>query len=158
MCRSIVTYFSITGVTEDVAQRLAEAIGADLMEIKAEQPSQDALAQSSDHDFCSQDSAAAEEEPRIVCKKQDLDCYDTIFVGLPIWWYAAPTVINNFLDDYDLTGKIVVPFATSGGGGIDRVRPRLQKSCEGADLKEASLLPGELSTQELAQWAADMVG
>ena len=154
MGRAIVTYFSITGVTAGVASILAKAVGADLFEIKPDIPYENV-----NTDWKSQESGTADrrEEPealsQITFQHLDLDEYDTIYLGLPIWWYAAPTIINNFLDGYDLTGKTVIPFATSGGGGIDKVRPRLLSSCTGADLKEATLLCGEYTEKELAEWA-----
>lgn len=136
MSKALVAYFSITGVTENVARMLSEAIGADLFEVVPNP------------------AVSGEENPGdITFAQTNVDCYDVIYVGLPIWWYAAPTVIHTFLSAYDLTGKTVIPFATSGGGGLDKVRPRLQESCSGADLREASLLSGDMTLQELEAWA-----
>ena len=135
MSRTLVAYFSITGVTENVAVRLARAIGADLFEV---QPVQ---------------NAGEKDRGAISFEHKNISHYDRIFVGLPIWWYAAPTVIHTFLSDYDLTGKTVIPFVTSGGGGLDKVRPRLLDSCPGADLREATLLLDDMSEDSLRSWA-----
>ena len=136
----LVAYFSITGVTENAACRLARAISADLYEIIPQKPCREADPQGQEITFL----------------RMDLSAYDVIYVGLPIWWYAAPTVIQNFLSGYDLTGKTLIPFVTSGGGGLDKVRPRLRQSCPGAQLREASLLSEDMSPEELARWAESM--
>ena len=70
--------------------------------------------------------------PEIAVKRDNMKDYDTIFVGFPIWWYVAPTIINTFLESYDLSGKTIIPFATSGGSGIGKTNERLAPSCKGA--------------------------
>ena len=79
-------------------------------------------------------------------------CRNTIFVGFPIWWYVAPTIINTFLESYDLTGKTVIPFATSGGSGIGKTNERLAPSCKGAKLMDGKVFKGSVGHQELAAW------
>ena len=123
----LVAYFSASGVTKGVAQQLAEVAGADLHEIKPEQPYTDA-----DLDWRDKESRSSVEmkdknsRPAITDKLENMADYDVIFVGFPIWWYTCPTIINTFMEAYDFKGKTVVPFATSGGSTIE-------KSCE--DLK-----------------------
>ena len=123
----LVAYFSASGVTKGVAQQLAEVAGADLHEIKPEQPYTDA-----DLDWRDKESRPSVEmkdknsRPAITDKLENMADYDVIFVGFPIWWYTCPTIINTFMEAYDFKGKAVVPFATSGGSTIE-------KSCE--DLK-----------------------
>ena len=123
----LVAYFSASGVTKGVAQQLAEVAGADLHEIKPEQPYTDA-----DLDWRDKESRSSVEmkdknsRPAITDKLENMADYDVIFVGFPIWWYTCPTIINTFMETYDFKGKTVVPFATSGGSTIE-------KSCE--DLK-----------------------
>ena len=123
----LVAYFSASGVTKGVAQQLAEVAGADLHEIKPEQPYTDA-----DLDWRDKESRSSVEmkdknsRPAITDKLENMADYDVVFVGFPIWWYTCPTIINTFLEAYDFKGKTVVPFATSGGSTIE-------KSCE--DLK-----------------------
>ena len=144
MKRALVAYFSITGVTGNMARKLAEAVSADLYEIMPRQPYS-----SSDLDQRAGENAAIP----VSFEHKNIDAYDVIFVGLPIWWYAAPTIIHTFLSDYDLRGKVLIPFATSGGGGLDKVRPRLLESCPGADLREATLLTDDMTAQDLLSWA-----
>ena len=123
----LVAYFSASGVTKGVAQQLAEVAGADLHEIKPEQPYTDA-----DLDWRDKESRSSVEmkdknsRPAITDKLENIADYDVVFVGFPIWWYTCPTIINTFMEAYDFKGKTVVPFATSGGSTIE-------KSCE--DLK-----------------------
>ena len=123
----LVAYFSASGVTKGVAQQLAEVAGADLHEIKPEQPYTDA-----DLDWRNKESRSSVEmkdknsRPAITDKLENMADYDVVFVGFPIWWYTCPTIINTFIEAYDFKGKTVVPFATSGGSTIE-------KSCE--DLK-----------------------
>jgi flavodoxin len=123
----LVAYFSASGLTKGVAQQLAEVAGADLHEIKPEQPYTDA-----DLDWRDKESRSSVEmkdknsRPAITDKLENMADYDVIFVGFPIWWYTCPTIINTFMEAYDFKGKTVVPFATSGGSTIE-------KSCE--DLK-----------------------
>ena len=80
-----------------------------------------------------------------------MDAYDVIYVGFPIWWYMAPRIINTFLESYDLTGKTVIPFATSGGSGVEKVNESLRASCAGAKLIEPHLLNDTQALNELAQ-------
>ena len=123
----LVAYFSASGMTKGVAQQLAEVAGADLHEIKPEQPYTDA-----DLDWRDKESRSSVEmkdknsRPAITDKLENMADYDVVFVGFPIWWYTCPTIINTFMEAYDFKGKTVVPFATSGGSTIE-------KSCE--DLK-----------------------
>ena len=117
----LVAYFSASGVTAKAAWKLSEAIGADLHEIKPE-----VLYSSADLNWMDKKSRSSVEmndpssRPTIAEKLADMEKYDVVFVGFPIWWYVAPTIINTFLESYDLTGKTIIPFATSGGSGIGK--------------------------------------
>lgn len=158
MSKTLVAYFSASGVTAAAAKKLAEAIGADLYEIKPEVPYTKA-----DLDWMDKKARSTIEmndpssRPAIAGKLDNLDAYSTIFVGFPIWWYVAPTIINTFLESYDLTGKKIVPFATSGGSGMGKTNERLQPSCLGAELLEGRMLNGAVSAAELKRWA-DQIG
>lgn len=90
--------------------------------------------------------------PEIAVKRDNMKDYDTIFVGFLIWWYVAPTIINTFLESYDLTGKTIIPFATSGGSGIGKTNERLAPSCKGAKLMDGKVFKGSVGHQELAAW------
>ena len=121
MSNKLVAYFSASGVTAKVAETLAEAIGADIFEIEPKVPYTEA-----DLNWMNKNARSTIEmndpasRPEIAAKRDNMADYDTIFVGFPIWWYVAPTIINTFLESYDLTGKTIIPFATSGGSGIGK--------------------------------------
>ena len=153
MSRKLVAYFSASGVTAKVAETLVEAIGADIYEIAPEVPYTKA-----DLDWMDKNSRSSVEmndpasRPAINGKRDNMADYDTVFVGFPIWWYVAPTIINTFLESYDLTGKTIIPFATSGGSGIGKTNERLAPSCKGAKLMDGKVFKGNVGHQELAAW------
>ena len=91
--------------------------------------------------------------PEIERIRDNMQDYDTIYLGFPIWWYIAPTIINTFLECYDLTGKTIVPFATSGGSGMGKTNEMLLPSCPGAILAEGCVFKADISKQELVSWA-----
>ena len=154
MSRKLVAYFSASGVTAKVAETLAEAIGADIYEIEPAAPYSKA-----DLDWTNQKSRSSVEmsdpasRPAIAGKRNNMDDYDTVFVGFPIWWYVAPTIINTFLESYDLTGKTIIPFATSGGSGMGKTNEKLQPSCPNSKLIEGKVFKKSASNSELAAWA-----
>ena len=119
-------------MTEKLAKTLSEAIGADLYEIRPAEPYT-----SADLDWMDKKSRSSIEmknksfRPAVVGKVENIGQYDRIFVGFPIWWYVAPTIINTFLEQYDLTGKVIVPFATSGMSGMGNTNAELRNSCKG---------------------------
>ena len=84
---------------------------------------------------------------------EDMARYGQVFVGFPIWWYVAPTIINTFLESYDLSGKTVIPFATSGSSGMGQTNLRLQPSCPASALREGKVFKVNASREELAAWA-----
>lgn len=94
--------------------------------------------------------------PAIAGKVDDMAKYDVVFVGFPIWWYVAPTIINTFLESYDFSGKTIVPFATSGGSGMGETNSRLQPSCPGAILLSGKMLNGAQSEEELKSWVENL--
>ena len=150
-------YFSASGVTAKVAETLAEAIGADIYEIESAVPYSKA-----DLDWTNQKSRSSVEmsdpasRPAIAGKRDNMDDYDTIFIGFPIWWYVAPHIINTFLESYDLTGKTIVPFATSGGSGMGETNEHLASSCKGAKLIEGKVFKKSASKSELAAWVDEL--
>lgn len=154
MSRKFVAYFSASGVTAKVAETLAEAIGADIYEIEPEVPYTKA-----DLDWMDKQSRSTIEmndpasRPAIKGMRDNMDDYDTVFVGFPIWWYVAPTIINTFLESYDLTGKTVIPFATSGGSGMGKTNEKLQPSCPNSKLIEGKVFKRSVSKAEMAAWA-----
>lgn len=91
--------------------------------------------------------------PEIESLRDNVADYDTIYMGFPIWWYVAPTIINTFLESYDLAGKTIIPFATSGGSGMGKTNEKLETSCPGATLKGGKVFSMNATRQELADWA-----
>ena len=94
--------------------------------------------------------------PAIAAKRDNMDNYDTVFVGFPIWWYVAPTIINTFLESYNLSGKTVIPFATSGGSGMGKTNEKLQPSCPGAKLLEGRVFRSGTGKAELSAWVESL--
>lgn len=154
MSRKLVAYFSASGVTAKVAETLAEAIGADIYEIEPEVPYTKA-----DLNWMDKKSRSTIEmndptsRPAIQGMRDNMEDYDTVFVGFPIWWYVAPTIINTFLESYNLTGKTIVPFATSGGSGMGKVNAKLVPSCAGAKPLEGKVFKSNVSKAEMSVWA-----
>lgn len=155
--RKLVAYFSASGVTAKVAESLAEAIGADIYAIEPETPYTAA-----DLDWTNQRSRSSMEmndpasRPAIIDKRDNMDDYDVVFVGFPIWWYVAPTIINTFLESYNLTGKTIIPFATSGGSGMGKTNEKLLPSCSGAKLLEGVVFKSNVTGNELAAWESSL--
>lgn len=150
--KTLVAYFSASGVTANVAKLLAEAAGADLFEIKPAVPYTNAdlnwMDKKSRSTVEMQDKSS---RPAIAAPCSNLADYDTIFVGFPIWWYVAPTIINTFLEKYDFTGRKIVLFATSGGSGFGNTVKELQPSAPGAEIVEGKLL-NRANKQEIENW------
>lgn len=92
--------------------------------------------------------------PKVASKVENMNEYDTVFVGFPIWWYVAPTIINTFLEQYNLAGKKIIPFATSGGSNMGNTNRELMSSCSGAKLCEGKRFSASASEQELSAWAS----
>lgn len=157
MSRKLVAYFSVSGTTAQVAEKLAEAVGADIFVIEPEVPYTEA-----DLNWMDKKARSTVEmndlnsRPAIAAKRDNMAEYDVIFVGFPIWWYVAPTIINTFLESYDLSGKVIVPFATSGGSGMEQTNARLAPSCKGAKLLDGKVFKRSASHRELALWAENL--
>lgn len=157
MSRKLVAYFSASGVTAKVAERLSEAIGADLYEIEPQ-----VAYTKADLDWMDKKSRSTIEmndptsRPAISGKRDNMEVYDTIFVGFPIWWYVAPTIINTFLESYDLNGKTIIPFATSGGSGMGKTNEKLMPSCPGAKLSDGKVFASNINIAELNAWVESL--
>ena len=154
MRKILVAYFSASGVTKGVAQRLAKVAGADLFEIRPAVPYTQA-----DLNWTDKKSRSSVEmndplsRPEIAEMLPNMADYDTVFVGYPIWWYVAPHIINTFVESYDLSGKTLVAFATSGGSGIGKTVEELKKLYPDANWKDGNLL-NNISDKELVDWAS----
>lgn len=158
MSKKLVAYFSASGVTASLAKNLAAAIGADLFEIEPEVKYTKA-----DLDWTNKKSRSSVEmndkssRPAVAKKLGNMSEYDEVFVGFPIWWYIAPTIVNSFLEGYDLAGKTIIPFATSGGSGMGETNEYLANSCKGAKLVEGKVLRRNACADELKKWADEVV-
>ncbi|MCI8586562.1 MAG: flavodoxin [Lachnospiraceae bacterium] len=154
MSKKLVAYFSASGVTARAAKELAEAANADLYEIRPEVPYT-----SADLDWMNKKSRSSLEmndpssRPALADTSADIAGHDVIFVGFPIWWYTAPTIIKSFLEAYDFGGKVIVPFATSGGSGLGKTAKTLQEVVPSATVKEGKMLNGRVHAADLKTWA-----
>ena len=153
MSKTLVAYFSASGATAKLAKTVAAAVGGDLHEIKPREPYTPA-----DLDWTNKKSRSSVEmneksfRPPIANQVETMNEYDVIYIGFPIWWYVAPTIINTFLEQYDLRGKTILPFATSGGSGMGNTNGELRNSCQGAVLKNGKRFRAEASEAEIKAW------
>lgn len=150
----LVAYFSCSGVTKKVAENLAAAVNGDIFEIKPTVPYTNA-----DLDWMNKKSRSSVEmkdlssRPEFIKEDIDMAQYDAVFVGFPVWWYVAPTIINAFLESYDFAEKTIIPFCTSGGSGLGRTVEHLQPSAHGlAKFDKGKLLNGNPSREDLKKW------
>ena len=154
MSKKLVAYFSASGTTAKVAKALAEAAGADLYEIKPAVPYTRA-----DLNWMDKKARSTMEmndrafRPAIADRNARVENYDTVFVGFPIWWYVAPTIINTFLESYDSSNKTVILFATSGGSGFGQALAGLRVSVPASCvIREGKILNGRQTAQSLRAW------
>ena len=150
MSKTLVAYFSASGVTAGVAQEIAQAVGADLYEIRPAEPYTAA-----DLDWRDKKSRSTLEmtnpasRPALAGTVENMDQYDTVFVGFPIWWGVEPRAVDTFLEGYDFSGKTMIPFATSGGSGMPYAQNHLQNQ-----YPQLSWTTGEvLNRSRAAGWA-----
>ena len=154
MSKKLVAYFSASGRTAKVAGKLASELGADLYEIRPEVKYTKA-----DLNWMNKKSRSSVEmndksfRPAIITGDVDVSGYDTVYLGFPIWWYVAPTLINTFLEAYDFTGKRIVLFATSGGSGFGNTAAELQPSAPNAEITETKVLTGMLTETKVRELA-----
>ena len=153
MSKKLAAYFSASGTTAAVARILAEAAEADLYEIKPQAPY--TRADLNWQDKKSRSSVEMNDKsfrPPLADRDAHIEDYDTIFLGFPIWWYTAPTIINTFLESYDFSGKTIILFATSGGSGFGKTAADLKVSAKGAVIRDGKLLNGRQTRESLAAW------
>lgn len=151
MSKNLVAYFSATGTTKAVAQKLAQAAGADIYEIKPAQPyTREDLNWMNKKSRSTLEMQDKSSRPALADTAADIEAYDVIFLGFPIWWYTAPTIINSFLDSYDFSGKKIVLFATSGGSGFEHALQDLKPSVSAsAVMVEGRMLNRRISADVL---------
>lgn len=154
MNKTLVAYFSASGVTGSAARTLADALNADLYEIAPAVPYTDA-----DLDWRNMNSRSSLEmkdktsRPEIADTPVNIADFDTILVGFPIWWYVAPTIVNTFLEKHDFSGKKIILFATSGGSGFGKTVESLKDSAPGAAIEEGMLQRGRQDMDAWKTWA-----
>ena len=148
----LVTYFSASGVTARAAKEIASSVGADIAEIKPAVP------------YTSADLNWMDKKSRTTLESKDMNCrpemaadidvapYDTVFVGFPVWWYKEPAIIDTFLESGNFAGKKVIPFATSGGSGIEGSEKHLKKVCP-----TAVWVKGKLVNRGAGSWAKEII-
>lgn len=156
--KSLVAYFSCSGTTEKVAKLIADTLHADLYEIKPKEPYT-----SADLNWMDSSSRSSVEmrdkssRPAIGNKVENMEAYDVVYLGFPIWWYIVPTIINTFLESYDFKGKTIVPFATSGGSGAGKTDMYLHASCsEEVNWKPTTMLNGNVTKEQIKKWLDNM--
>ena len=154
MAKKLVAYFSASGVTAKVADMLADVVGADIHEIRPKTPYTKA-----DLNWMNKKSRSSIEmndktiRPEIAESNVQIDDYDVIFLGFPIWWYVAPTIINTFLEKYDFSGKKIILFATSGGSKFGETVEELKVSVSAdTEIIEGKLLNGRQSIASIKAW------
>ena len=153
MSNKLVAYFSASGVTAKVAETLAEAIGADIFEIEPKVPYTEA-----DLNWMNKNARSTIEmndpnaRPAISGSVENMEQYDIIFVGYPIWWGEAPRIVSTFMESYDFSGKTIVPFCTSGGSGMGSSAANLEQLTTGAQWLSGERLSGSDSQDEVMEW------
>lgn len=154
MGKKLIAYFSASGTTAKIAQKLAKASNSDLYEIKAETPYTNA-----DLNWMDKKSRSSVEmnnrtsRPKLADTDANIDAYDTIFIGFPIWWYIAPTIINSFLEAYDFSNKKIVLFATSGGSDFGKAVDNLKLSVSNTtEIVEGKIFNGNYTNEELKKF------
>ena len=154
MSKKLVAYFSASGTTARVADNLAKAAGTDLYEIKpAVSYTKEDLNWMNKQSRSSVEMRDKSSRPALADTDADIAAYDTIFIGFPIWWYIAPTIINTFLEVYDFSGKKIVLFATSGGSGFGKAVDSLQPSAPDAEIIAGEILNGNPNEKKLKAFA-----
>ncbi|MCH3942262.1 MAG: flavodoxin [Atopobiaceae bacterium] len=157
MNKKLVAYFSATGTTGEVARKVARAAGADLFEIE---PVERYTAADLDwNDRTSRSSREMADEaarPAMASCVEGMGSYEAVFVGFPIWWYVEPRIVDAFLEAYDLSGKVVIPFATSGGSGLGQAPRRMRALCPGADVREGKRLSAGASQGSIDAWVSGL--
>lgn len=158
MNKKLVAYFSASGVTAAAAKKVAEAAGADLYEIRPE-----TAYTTADLNWRDENARSTVEmkdksfRPTLADRSADIADYECIFIGFPIWWYVAPTIINTFLESYDFSGKKIILFATSGGSGFGETVKELKGSIpDSVEIIEGKLIGRNESVDSLKNWLDTM--
>lgn len=157
MAKVLVAYFSASGTTKRVAEKLAKASSGDLFEIEPTQKYTD-----EDLNWMNKNSRSTVEMADRNCRpeiknKTDISKYDYIFVGYPIWWYREPSIIDTFMESYDFSGKTIIPFATSGGSNLGEAPINMQNMAPNAKVLHGKRLSANVSESELTNWSKSLI-
>ncbi|SFX65162.1 flavodoxin [Ruminococcus sp. XPD3002] len=152
MSKKLVAYFSASGNTAALAKSLADKAGADIYEIRPSVPYTNAdLNWQNKQSRSSIEMSDHSSRPGLADTSADIAAYDTIYIGFPVWWYIAPTIINTFLESYDFSGKKIILFATSGGSGFGKAVENLRTSAPNAEIIEGKVNPSAKDIEVLAE-------
>lgn len=158
MSKTLVAYFSASGVTKRLAENLAKAASAELFEIVPEQ-----AYTSEDLNWQNKQSRSSVEmndrscRPAISSKVEDMAQYSHVFIGFPVWWYREPSIIDTFMESYDWNGITVIPFCTSGGSGLGDAGKNMQALGKGAKVIDGKRLSGNTSEADLKVWVESLI-
>ena len=155
MGNTLVAYFSVGGTTAGIAKKLAKVTGADLFEIKPKKMyTDDDIDYNNPKSRSSMEMADINCRPEIMFKVGNMDQYDRIFIGFPIWWYREPSIIDTFIEQYDFSGKVIVPFCTSGSSDIGKAPMNILGLAPDAYVKPGKRFPEDVTEHELELWAS----
>lgn len=158
MGKILVAYFSASGSTAKIAEKLAKAADADLFEISPQQKYT-----SQDLNWMDKKSRSSVEmadracRPAIISRVENMADYDVIFVGFPVWWYREPSIIDTFMESYNFSGKTIVPFCTSGGSGLEDSSKNMQSLAKGSNVVDGKRLSVTASVNELKRWVDTII-
>lgn len=153
----LVAYFSATNTTKGVAEHIANGLNADLYEIVPEEPYTDADLNYNDNNSRSTiEMNDPDSRPAISGSVENMEQYDIVFIGYPIWWGEAPRIVSTFMESYDFSGKTIVPFCTSGGSGIGSSASNLEQLTNGATWLDGRRLNGSDSQDTVMEWVAEL--
>ena len=142
----LVAYFSYSGTTKEIAEEIAYRTDADLFEIVTKESYNDVYKEANSE-------IRFNKRPELSNVVSDMEQYDVIFIGYPVWWHATPAPVNTFIESYDLYGKLIIPFCTSGGSDIEETMPTFLDSCDGLAVYNGKTISG---TSELDDWFAEL--
>lgn len=144
--KALVAYFSYSGTTKGVAETLSSQIGAELFEIAPKEEYSNVYLQSNME-------IRRGDRPELSAAVDNMEDYDIVFIGYPVWFHATPAPVNSFLESYDLTGKLIIPFCTSGGSDIDETMPTFLDSCKGLAVYGQRRISGD---GEISDWLEEL--
>lgn len=159
MSKTLIACFSATGVTEEIAKMIARLTRGESFAIKPAKPYTEA-----DLNWNDKNSRTTIEQndkscrPAIADKVNNMGEYKTIFLGFPIWWYGTPKIILTFLESYDFSGKVIIPFVTSGSSGLGNIPRQLEEACPAAHWQKGRRFAAGASEKEVAAWVNEYTG